>query len=462
MQRQHEALTKGVGDDLKLEMAQKRDEDGISLVNWSRLVQRDFEKKGLDTVFRIGSVPDANGNYTQEIYIFEEWGKVKLEDIKNWTDSLTDEYDVENLQLSADAILNSLGKHLSQKVMSIASKQPTGPELFFLAVGFMSYLTEETIRQKSNELGNLRLKDIPGENVRVLVEKVSELAREIESSGRPPSDLLQLCSRPFTKGTVEDFKIHAFNINNKVKTHDYGKDWESLMIEHANFYQELIQSNDWPPAKGANKEDTDSQIQGLVAKMDEVSKKVDANLSRINSNQGSSGNGDGGGRGKRKCFRCQSEDHVIRDCPLVESNNGDAWKRVPPNTANNEPKEKTVDGIVFKWCGKCRGNRGHWNGGDKAHFTEEHRSGGRAAQAAPNTGNENQTNNSNNQQNGGNQQEQANLGYVNAPLAFGFLAVVPQDDSHTKELNDVVPDNDIIDFYVHQDKVHPKGRHGNW
>eukprot|EP00980_Cylindrotheca_fusiformis_P025521 scaffold13979_cov69-Cylindrotheca_fusiformis.AAC.1 len=75
MQRQYDTLTQGLGDDYKLETARKKEESGISLVNWTRRITRDFENKGLDTVFRIGKNPDVNGDFTQEIYILEEWGK---------------------------------------------------------------------------------------------------------------------------------------------------------------------------------------------------------------------------------------------------------------------------------------------------------------------------------------------------------------------------------------------------
>ena len=34
------------------------------------------------------------------------------------------------------------------------------------------------------------------------------------------------------------------------------------------------------------------------------------------------GSGSGGFRGKRKCHRCQAEDHVLSDCPKPRGNNG--------------------------------------------------------------------------------------------------------------------------------------------
>ena len=34
------------------------------------------------------------------------------------------------------------------------------------------------------------------------------------------------------------------------------------------------------------------------------------------------GSGSGGFRGKRRCHRCQAEDHILSDCPKPRQNNG--------------------------------------------------------------------------------------------------------------------------------------------
>ncbi len=86
--------------------------------------------------------------------------------------------------------------------------------------------------------------------------------------------------------------------------------------------------------------------------------------------------------------------HIAQNCPNKESgttnNNGKAvhpskqtgpggmntpqWMLEPPVTGQAEVK--TVDGVEYKWCSKCRlpqlGGKPKWRSGAKAHTTSEH------------------------------------------------------------------------------------------
>ena len=73
------------------------------------------------------------------------------------------------------------------------------------------FMNANMIRHLSNTLRSLKLKDIDGENVAKLGERVTQLACEIKGSGHPPSDLINLVSRPYT--TVQDLSTcsrHSF------------------------------------------------------------------------------------------------------------------------------------------------------------------------------------------------------------------------------------------------------------
>lgn len=105
-----------------------------------------------------------------------------------------------------------------------------------------------------------------------------------------------------------------------------------------------------------------------------------------------------GGNKKSKGNRNHSNRRDRNDEKSGEKN----WRVVPPK--KDEPREKTVDGTLYKWCGKCRGGDGFWNGGEKAHLTDEHRSRADMKNSVPQ------------------KETQANLGHINEPLSFGFLA----------------------------------------
>ena len=71
--------------------------------------------------------------------------------------------------------------------------------------------------------------------------------------------------------------------------------------------------------------------------------------------------------------------------------------------------EKTVDGKTYKWCGKCRGNKGLWTTGKHLHSTAEHRPKKDKETDKPKT------------------EEAARLAYIDEPLDFGFLAMYPSE-----------------------------------
>ncbi len=325
-----------------------------------------------------------------------------------------DKYDKENLRLSGLVIRESLGPELFNRISSLISPTATGPEVFKVAIDQVMCMNATTIRTLSNQLGNLSLKTIPGENVASLTIKVSELAREIEGSGNAPSDLLHLVSKPHTKGTVDAFKTHALNTHAKVMTGDYSNNWPTLVTAHNKFYQDLVQSDECPPAKGGKSDD--ERLQAMIAKT------VDQKLSRNGQTSGGNTN-NSNSNSKRKCFNCGSTDHVVKDCPNKGKNGNNnnnnnnnsggnkndkqtAWRTQPPNTSKGEAKEKTVNGVIYEWCGKCRKNKGLWTKGDGAHFTEDHRS---------KTPTEDKKDS---------KDETGNLGCVNEPLEFGFFGLM--------------------------------------
>ena len=84
------------------------------------------------------------------------------------------------------AIRASLGPNLLQRLSSLLQPGEDGPVVFKTALDQCLFMNATTIRTLSNELGGLSLKAIPGESVPALTEKVTELAREIEGSGKHP------------------------------------------------------------------------------------------------------------------------------------------------------------------------------------------------------------------------------------------------------------------------------------
>ena len=276
------------------------------------------------------------------------------------------------------------------------------------------------VRKLSNDLAQLDLKKIPGEDVAKLAEMVTEKARQIVGSGNPPPDLKHLVSKPFTTGSDQYFKTHALNVHNKVINHEYSKTWEQMLQEHSHTYQDLVQQADYGPAKGVK--DQDDSIHAMIGKLEQ---KIDGLQTGVGASNVAGG---------RRCYKCGSPGHVIRDCPEGGSKKDTNPRFVPPNTNKGEPKEKVVDGVKQIWCGKCRNGKGIWTIGDRAHHTHEHRGSNPNDEVPP----ESPPKDANAAQS---KNPQANVGYIDAPLTFGFLGWhVSNDDDDDDVCDEVLVD----------------------
>ena len=170
-------------------------------------------------------------------------------------------------------------------------------------------MTASLVRSVCNKICSLQLKKIPGENVAKLGETISELVKQIECSGETPQDLLFLVSKPFTTGTQETFRTFAQQTYTSVIDGTYTGDHVGILTKMNNFYQNLVQSNDYEPAKGGKTDQDISALQGLIA-------KLQGQVSQISSTASKSGSNTSGSSNKRKCFECGSTDHVVKDCPI--------------------------------------------------------------------------------------------------------------------------------------------------
>ena len=86
------------------------------------------------------------------------------------------------------------------------------------------------------------------------------------------------------------------------------------------------------------------------------------------------------------------------------------WRHKPPNSGKGEKKEKMVDGKLYKWCGKCRQNKGSWTTGKYLHSTEEHRP--KKKDDSEDAGKANA----------------GNLAHIDEPLDFGLLAAYEEPE----------------------------------
>lgn len=209
-----------------------------------------------------------------------------------------------------------------------------------------------------------------------LGKQIIEKVKQIECSGSVPNDLMFLVSKPYTTGTQETFRTFAQQIYTQVVSGTFVGEYLDIVHKMNNFYQNLVQSDDYEPAKGGKKDSDASILQGMMAKLASKMDKLQV------SHSSGSGSSSGGSDKKRKCFKCGSEAHIIKDCPenKGQSDGDKKFSKLPPieewrkkKPAQGDSHVKTVDGKTYKWCDKCLKGDGLWTVGQRSHETSGHK-----------------------------------------------------------------------------------------
>ena len=387
-------LKEGIQADMKIDInASGDDKMKMTISSWTREIGTAAIVRGFDTVFRVCVFSKhGHGLIKEELFLPTAWGQVTSAQMKIWVEWLEangDEHDRLNLRLSGFFVRASLGPSLLARVNSLIDPRASGPEVLLTAVQQIKTLNANVVRAVCNELSKLILKNIPGENVATLGEMIMEKVNQIEAAGRPPDDLMILVIKPYTTGTQEIFRTLANVVYTTVLTGEYKGTAMEIVAKMNASYMGLISSEDYEPAN-EGKKDEDSKLQAMFSALQAATTALkvstekpqgdsQASGSQSNTSQGSNGKADG-----RRCFKCNAIGHVRRNCPQGKSYPPLAeWRKIAPK--GDEPKEKTVEGILYKHCEKCRQGNGLWMGGDKAHFTADHRSPGEAAAKAADT-----------------------------------------------------------------------------
>ena len=97
---------------------------------------------------------------------------------------------------------------------------------------------------------------------------------------------------------------------------EFKGNYHDVIHKMNNFYQNLIQSDDYEPAKAGSKETDSSILQGMIAKLTSDMDKLKVSQKNGGSNSGNSNNGNSGNN-DRVCFQCGSKDHMRNNCPCL-------------------------------------------------------------------------------------------------------------------------------------------------
>ena len=181
-------------------MAAIDEESDIQLTVWIKMIARNMEILGMDTVFKV-----PNLSLMQETDLLKDWTSIAVVDVDEWITMLKTgvgskprcPYDKQNLEWSGSYILNSLTKKLHSDVTQTTGQYPYGPEVLREVINIKQQLDSTAIRVIEQELQKLCLDCEPAENVAKFTKKVKAHATKLEnfkdSAGNPcVTDIAQM------------------------------------------------------------------------------------------------------------------------------------------------------------------------------------------------------------------------------------------------------------------------------
>jgi len=235
----------------------------------------------------------------------------------------------------------------------------------------------------------MKVSHFKGENVRDYCTAASSLLLQLEREDQVPSTHLLTIIDALTEVSVQAFAVMWMakkrDVDNFIRD-SAGKDpsvvrslpnyihFQNLLDTAKSDYQNLLHK--WGPAS-APKQDP---VKAMQAKLDSVTQQLSKVNQKLTADPKKSSGGGGAQNNKRKCFRCGSTDHMVKDCPKPapertsngSGSNGNGGgpnngKWAPPGP--NDPHTKKVNGTIYYYCKHCCGGKGLWT---QNHTTDKH------------------------------------------------------------------------------------------
>jgi hypothetical protein len=127
------------------------------------------------------------------------------------------QYDVINLQFSFHAVLNSCSALLGQdRLNNLSPNIHTGPQALMLLLTKVYPSSYTKVRGLIEEIEKLNIKEVPGENITTLVQRASELIREVQMNFLRQDQIPDLCVGALKAFKSPSYEFVMFHITDKM------------------------------------------------------------------------------------------------------------------------------------------------------------------------------------------------------------------------------------------------------
>ena len=227
--------TKGLPEGRRLGTEDDKDAT-ITLTTWINELREEIEATGMDTVFWV-----MKG--IQETYLLSDWGAISRDMLNTWIDHLKKgvfkggsresvcPFDLDNLHRSAKKVKNSITIRMWEEIESELPYGASGPEIFFAIMSKVQHSSASASRALMKKLEGMKLNKESGMNVETFATRITKLVRRIEGCDARsiPQDLSTVVATCFLDTDVDEFKLTASSIFNKVDLDPSCMTWRQII-----------------------------------------------------------------------------------------------------------------------------------------------------------------------------------------------------------------------------------------
>ena len=315
-------------------------------------------------------------------------------------------YDLKNLDWSYDAVFNSCSAKLQRQLDSrLAPADRNGPMALFHILQLVYRHSDSRVENITKQIESLNLRDFPGENVTLFVQKMQYLLDELEMNLPPGQSIPTLRTKALRGLTMSTYPFFQSEILKMTMAPALKPDQSAVsqvkqtIEEVHDLYINLMEQGHYPPGKQAISEVKDvkalqAEVKGIKSEMAKLtqdrsasstsnykgrknkakhfkgspdSAKDQTNESQSQPSQGILKNGSGKTVRYSPETKSQSDDDASKLSSLIKAK----LKTMPSRKEMPADAEYSIemDGkVVAEYCQKCR----RFTKGDKRHSTKEH------------------------------------------------------------------------------------------